>query len=108
MRLGHARNKTPYCRLDNGKEFAALHAVEKALGLSVYFADPYSAWQRGSNENANGLIRRFYPKGTDISKVGNEELAAVVRWINNRPRKCLGYRTPFEVVQQALSGALGK
>jgi IS30 family transposase len=94
--------------LDNGKEFAAFRAVENALGLSVYFADPYSAWQRGANENANGLIRRFYPKGTDFSKVSDEELAAVVYWINNRPRKCLGYRTPIEVVQQALSGAIGK
>jgi IS30 family transposase len=93
--------------LDNGKEFAEFQAVEKAIGLSVYFADPYSAWQRGSNENVNGLIRRFYPKGTDFSTVSDDELAWVVNWINNRPRKCLGYRTPHEVVQHALSGALG-
>ncbi len=67
-----------------------------------------SAWQRGANENTNGLIRRFYPKGTNFSKVSDEQLAVVVHWINNRPRKCLGYRTSHEVVQQALSGALGK
>jgi transposase, IS30 family len=94
--------------LDNGKEFAAFHTVEAALGLRVYFADPYSAWQRGANENANGLVRRFYPKGTDFSTVSDTQLAAVLHWINNRPRKCLGYRTPHEVVQQALSGAVGK
>lgn len=94
--------------VDNGKEFADFRQVEKATGMRVYFADPYAAWQRGANENANGLIRRFYPKGTDFSKVSDDELAHVVHWINNRPRKCLGYRTPHEVVLQALSGALGK
>ncbi|UCH48984.1 MAG: IS30 family transposase [Betaproteobacteria bacterium] len=94
--------------LDNGKEFADFKRVENATGLRVYFADPYAAWQRGSNENVNGLIRRIYPKGTDFSKVSDRELAAVAHWINNRPRKCLGYRTPHEVVLQATSGALGK
>jgi len=94
--------------LDNGKEFAAFKHAERKTGLRVFFADPYSAWQRGANENANGIIRRFYPKGTDFSKVSDNELAEVVNWINNRPRKCLGYRTSHEVVQRALSGALGK
>ena len=92
--------------LDNGREFAAFKQVERATGLSVFFADPYSAWQRGSNENTNGLLRRYFPKGTDFSTVSNTELAKVVRAINNRPRKCLGYRTPAEVVRQALGGAL--
>jgi IS30 family transposase len=73
--------------------------VEQKTGLRVFFADPYSAWQRGSNENTNGLIRRVYPKGTDFSKVSDQALAALVHWMNNRPRKCLGYRTPHEVVQ---------
>jgi IS30 family transposase len=82
--------------------------VERKTGLRVFFADPYSAWQRGANENTNGIIRRFYPKGTDFSKVSDKELAQVVHWINNRSRKCLGYRTSHEVVQHALSGALGK
>ncbi len=91
-----------------GKEFAAFKRVEQTIGIRVFFADPYSAWQRGTNENTNGLIRRFYPKGTDFSKVSDDELARVAHWINNRPRKCLGYRTPHEVVQNALSGALGK
>ena len=93
--------------VDNGKEFADFGQVEQATGLRIYFADPYSAWQRGANENANGLLRRYFPKGTDFSTVSDEALAAVVQALNNRPRKCLGYRTPHEVVQLALSGALG-
>ena len=93
--------------LDNGKEFAAFRQVEHATGLRIYFADPYSAWQRGANENTNGLLRRYFPKGTDFSIVSDETLAAVVHALNNRPRKCLGYHTPHEVVQLALSGALG-
>ncbi len=93
--------------LDNGKEFAAFKHVEQQTGLRVFFADPYSAWQRGANENTNGLLRRYFPKGTDFSKVRDEVLAGVVHALNNRPRKCLGYRTPHEVVQHALSGALG-
>jgi IS30 family transposase len=93
--------------LDNGKEFAAFQQVEQATGLRVFFADPYCAWQRGANENTNGLLRRYYPKGTDFSQVTDDELAFVVHALNNRPRKCLGYRTPFEIVHKALSGALG-
>lgn len=93
--------------LDNGKEFAAFRQVEQATGLRVFFADPYCAWQRGANENTNGLLRRYFPKGTDFSQVADDALAFVVHALNNRPRKCLGYRTPFEVVQKALGGALG-
>lgn len=93
--------------LDNGKEFAAFRQIEDSTGLRVYFADPYCAWQRGTNENTNGLLRRYFPKGTDFSQVSDENLAFAVHALNNRPRKCLGYRTPFEVVQRALSGALG-
>ncbi len=93
--------------LDNGKEFAAFKTVEQATGLSVFFADAYCAWQRGTNENTNGLLRRYFPKGTDFSLISDDQLAFVVHALNNRPRKCLGYRTPHEIVQQALSGALG-
>jgi IS30 family transposase len=93
--------------LDNGKEFAAFKQVEQATGLRVFFADPYCAWQRGTNENTNGLLRRYFPKGTDFSQLADQELALVVHALNNRPRKCLGYRTPFEVVLKALGGALG-
>lgn len=93
--------------LDNGKEFAAFKDVETATGLRVFFADPYCAWQRGTNENTNGLLRRYFPKGTDFSKIADQELAFVVHALNNRPRKCLAYQTPYEVVHKALIGALG-
>ena len=93
--------------LDNGKEFAAFKQVEQATGLRVFFADPYCAWQRGANENTNGLLRRYFPKGTDFSQVADDQLAIVVHALNNRPRKCLNYRTPFEVVHNSLNGALG-
>jgi len=83
--------------LDNGQEFAR-HKELRKLGLTVYFADPYSAWQRGANENTNGLLRRFFPKKTDFSQVSDAELAEAVRLLNNRPRKCLSYRTPHEVL----------
>ena len=94
--------------LDNGKEFARFKEIEKNTGLVVYFADPYSAWQRGTNENTNGLLRRYFPKGADFRNVTDEMLASVVKKLNHRPRKCLAYRTPHEVFQEARRGALGK
>ena len=94
--------------LDNGKEFARFSDIEKDTGLVIYFADPYSAWQRGTNENTNGLLRRYFPKGADFSNVTEKMLASVVKKLNHRPRKCLGYRTPHEVFQEARRGAVGK
>ena len=82
--------------LDNGRENHH-HQKLKILGMSTYFADPYSSWQRGSNEYHNGLLRRYFPKGTDFSKITQKEIDEVVEEINNRPRKCLGYYTPNEV-----------
>ena len=93
--------------LDNGKEFARFRDIEKGTGLAIYFADPYSAWQRGTNENTNGLLRRYFPKGSDFRNVTEKTLASVVKKLNHRPRKCLGYRTPHEVFQEARRGALG-
>lgn len=72
------------------------------LNPKVYFADPYSSWQRGSNEYHNGLVRRYIPKGTDMRNVTQEELDDIVEEINNRPRKCLDYATPNEVFSQEL------
>jgi len=92
--------------LDNGKENAYFKTVENKTGLTVYFADPYSSWQRGLNENTNGLLRQYFPKGTSFKDMTDEELAEAVRKINHRPRKCLGYRTPHEVFNAAKSGAL--
>ena len=83
---------------DNGKEFAAFGVLEKKLGLEVYFADPYHSWQRGTNENTNGLLRQFFPKGLDLRGATHRYVAHVERLLNTRPRKCLGYRTPQEVL----------
>lgn len=94
--------------LDNGKEFALFKEIEKKTGLAIYFADPYSAWQRGTNENTNGLLRRYFPKGADFRNMTDEMLASAVKKLNHRPRKCLAYRTPHEVFQEARRGALGK
>jgi len=82
--------------LDNGRE-NHLHYKLNDFGIKTYFADPYSSWQRGSNECHNSLLRRYFPKGTDFSKVTQQEIDDVVEEINNTPRKCLGYFTPYEV-----------
>jgi len=70
--------------------------------MPVYFAHPYSSWERGTNENTNGLIRRFFPKGTDFKKITEKQLKVVQNKLNNRPRKVLGYKTPNEVFQSEL------
>lgn len=80
---------------DRGKEFSGWEEVEK-MGVEFYFVEPYCSWQRGCNENSNGLLREFYPKKTDISKVEIEELINTLMLLNSRPRKCLNYATPFE------------
>ena len=74
--------------------------------MKVYFADPYCAWQRGTNENANGLIRQFFPKGTDLARVPEHRFAKVQQLLNDRPRKRLGYRTPSEVLEPRLLVAI--
>jgi IS30 family transposase len=86
--------------LDNGSEFAAFKQIEKELNTIVYFADPHSPWQRGSNENINGLLRFFFPKGTNFLGVTQEELDHVITLINNRPRKCLGWLSPIEFLNK--------
>jgi len=84
---------------DNGKEFAEHERLHERLGLNVYFAQPYCSWQRGTNENTNGLLRQFLPKGTDLRAVSWQELKHYTQRINDRPRKRLGYRTPAEVFE---------
>lgn len=87
--------------LDNGRE-NYLHYELGALGMKTYFADPYSSWQRGTNEYHNGVLRRYLPKGTDFDTIDDEELNDIVEEINNRPRKCLGWYTPKEVFIKML------
>jgi IS30 family transposase len=84
--------------LDNGSEFAKFPEIETEHNTTVYFADPRSPWQRGSNENMNGLLRFFFPKGINFLTVTDEELQNVVELINNRPRKCLGWLSPREFI----------
>ena len=83
--------------LDNGREFARPLELEKKLDLPVYFAHPYHCWERGTNENTNGLLRQYLPQGTDLPDVTPEQLRSYVRQINHRPRKCLGFQTAWEV-----------
>jgi len=91
--------------LDNGREHHLHMEVTNRLKTKVFFADPYSSWQRGSNEYHNGLIRRYLPKGTDFADLTQEELDDIVEEINNRPRKCLDYATPNEVFSEELKAA---
>ena len=83
--------------LDNGKEFCEHQAIASALQARIYFAHPYASWERGLNENSNGLIRQYFPKKYDFTRITNTELRRVERQLINRPRKSLGYRTPNEV-----------
>ena len=81
---------------DRGKEFACYKEVEK-LNIKVYFADAYAAWQRGSNENSNGLLREYYPKKTDLGQISNDDLIKKLILLNSRPRKCLNWDNPFNL-----------
>jgi len=83
--------------VDNGKEFAGFKDIERALDIDIYFAQPYCSWQRGINENTNGLLRQYLPKKTDFTGLTQAELQTYVDKLNNRPRKKLGYRTPDQV-----------
>lgn len=88
---------------DNGKEFADHAVIDRVLGSTAYFADPYSSWQRGSNENLNGLIRQYIPKSRPLATVTDVELAKIEWLLNTRPRKRLGYKTPLEIFTNSLN-----
>jgi IS30 family transposase len=88
-----------WCRtltVDNGTEFAMHESITRRLELPIYFAHPYSSYERGSNENCNGLIRQFFPKGSDFGKLSHHEVARVEAMLNNRPRQRLDYLSPYE------------
>lgn len=87
---------------DNGKEFAYHEEVTKGLECDVYFADPYCSWQRGLNENTNGLLRQYWPKSTDFKKVSQSEVQDVIVKLNDRPRKKLNYKTPAKLMAEHM------
>jgi IS30 family transposase len=88
---------------DNGKEFAKHKIIAAKLDVDYYFANPYSSWERGSNENLNGLVRQYFPKGSDFSLITPERVQEVVEILNNRPRKRYGFKTPNEVYLQKIN-----
>jgi IS30 family transposase len=96
-RLGHLRRGVHTLTADNGKEFAQHQRLGAALQADVYFADPYSAWQRGSNENANGLVRHYLPRKLDFATITDEQLRRIEQQLNTRPRKILGFKTPLDI-----------
>ena len=89
--------------LDNGSEFSEFRKLEEHLHTLVYFAEPHKPWQRGTNENTNDIIRFFFPKGFDFRTVTAEDIQLVEDLINNRPRKCLGWKTPAEILKESVA-----
>ena len=87
---------------DNGMEMANHKWLTNKTGMDIYFAHPYSSWERGTNENTNGLIRRFFPKGTDFNNITLKQIKEVQYKLNNRPRKVLGYKTPNQMMQEEI------
>ena len=89
--------------LDNGTENTKHEVITEGIGVKCYFAHPYASWERGTNENANGLVRWYFPKGTDFAKITDDQVAFVESRLNNRPRKCLGFRTPIEAAASSVA-----
>lgn len=96
--MSHLKDKLKTITYDNGLEFAEHEAIAKELEVDIYFAHPYCSWKRGTNENTNGLIRQYFPKGTDFSKVTDKEIQFVMDRLNNRPRATRGGRSPNELL----------
>ena len=102
------KNRVLTITADNGKEFAQHERISRLLEAQVYFAHPYHAWERGLNENTNGLLRQYFPKGSDFTKIKNEAVALAMKRLNMRPRKTLSYQTPNEVFWSNCSNNLFK
>jgi len=100
--LGPIAHRLKTVTTDNGGEFAQHERLDARLGCTSYFCDPYCSWQRGTNENTNGLIRQFLPKGRNLASVTQEELTMIVNIINHRPRKRLGFKTPHQVFMKSI------
>lgn len=95
--LRPCRDRVATMTCDNGKEFARHAQVAEQLEAKAYFAHPYHAWERGLNENPNGLIRQYFPKGSDFAKLTGKALQRVEALLNSRPRKCLAYQTSNDI-----------
>lgn len=96
--MRHLKDKIKTITLDNGLEFSAHEEIARGLQTDIYFAHPYCSWERGINENTNGLIRQYFPKGTDFTQVTDEEIIFVMNRLNNRPRATRGGRSPNELL----------
>ena len=92
-----SHNKTLTIPADNGKEYAGHETIKEQLGANVYFAHPYCSWERGLNENTNGLIRQYFTKGSSFENITDGEVEAVMNKLNHRPRKTLNFKTPHTV-----------
>ena len=99
-RKGFSPSPTPW---DQGSEMAKVADFELASGFKVHFCDPHSPWQRPTNENVNGLVREFFPKGASFAEISDEGVANAQHLLNNRPRKVLGWKLPSEVMQEVLA-----
>jgi IS30 family transposase len=88
---------------DNGSENILHVEINKILNTKSYFCRPYHSWEKGSVENTNGIIRRFFPKGTNFDNISTDDITAIENWLNNRPRKCLNYLTPQEVFNSTVA-----
>jgi IS30 family transposase len=95
--MKHLKSRVKTITLDNGLEFAKHAMIAEELGADIYFAHPYASWERGINENTNGLIRQYFPKGTDFNEVSDEEIEHVMNRLNSRPRATRGNRSPNEL-----------
>lgn len=95
--MKHIKDRVKTITFDNGLEFARHEKIAAALDADIYFANPYCSWERGANENVNGLIRQYFPKGTDFNEVKNVEIKAVMTRLNNRPRETRGFKSPNEL-----------
>ena len=101
--LGPFKERVHTLTFDNGLEFARHAEIDRALESTSYFADPYASWQRGTNENTNGLVRQYLPKSRPFHTVTDQELAMIMHRLNHRPRKRLNWKTPHQVFMQSFS-----
>tara|TARA_B100001146_G_C16137305_1_gene415115 strand:- start:9 stop:1001 length:993 start_codon:yes stop_codon:yes gene_type:complete len=106
--LGPIKDFVKTLTFDNGKEFTQHEAISKKLGCNSYFAKPYHSWERGQNENANGLLRQYFPKSMKLDNIHHHQVIKAVDKLNSRPRKCLKFKTPYEAFQKSTGINLRK